>query len=214
MDVLIYLYLLSVGFVVGLSGALIPGPLLAYTVSESMKKGRFTGFVVILGHALVEVFVVLLLLAGLSEYMRSRFFISAVSLLGGLMLIYMAYMLYRESGRDFSLNPADGKLNYSYNSLVFGGIFFTLFNPSFPIWWATAGNRLLLEGLKSSGSYIGVFPLVFGHWIADFGWYSLVSYFIDKKKQAILAGQWYRRIRLSLALLLLLLGAFFLSTVL
>ena len=46
------LVLLGIGFVVGISGAMMPGPLLIYTIQESLKKGKWTGALVILGHAM------------------------------------------------------------------------------------------------------------------------------------------------------------------
>jgi threonine/homoserine/homoserine lactone efflux protein len=39
-----FIYLFFLGLVVGLSGAMIPGPLLIYTIAESMRKGALTGF--------------------------------------------------------------------------------------------------------------------------------------------------------------------------
>lgn len=40
------------GFIVGLSGAILPGPLLAFTVFDTSRKRRVTGHAIILSHAL------------------------------------------------------------------------------------------------------------------------------------------------------------------
>jgi threonine/homoserine/homoserine lactone efflux protein len=46
------LSLLFLGLIVGLSGAMIPGPLLAFTVFDTLKKDRVTGHLIIIGHAI------------------------------------------------------------------------------------------------------------------------------------------------------------------
>ncbi len=50
-------------FVVALSGALMPGPLLTVTVGEATRRGFWAGPLIILGHGLLELTLVLLLLA-------------------------------------------------------------------------------------------------------------------------------------------------------
>jgi threonine/homoserine/homoserine lactone efflux protein len=199
-------FLIGLGLSVGLSGALIPGPLLVYTINESLKKGRWTGLQVILGHAIVEVFVVILLAAGLSRVMSSEKFFSAISLLGGGMLIYMGARSLKEKDARLELKE---KVSYG---LIFGGSFFTAFNPSFPLWWATAGVRLLMEGYMVAG-FLGVGLVVAGHWLADFGWYAMVSHIIATKARLISEKGWYKKIRTALSLILIAIGAYFLSTV-
>jgi threonine/homoserine/homoserine lactone efflux protein len=46
--------LVSIGLVVGLSGAVIPGPLLAFTLYDTSRKGRVTGHYIMMGHVLWE----------------------------------------------------------------------------------------------------------------------------------------------------------------
>jgi len=72
MDYANALVLFGVGFVVGISGAIMPGPLVIYTIQESLKRGKWTGALVILGHAIVEVVVFLLLAVGLLSFFLRR----------------------------------------------------------------------------------------------------------------------------------------------
>jgi len=58
------LALVAIGLVVGLSGAIIPGPLLAFTLFDTSKQGRVTGHHVMMGHMLWELGVILLILLG------------------------------------------------------------------------------------------------------------------------------------------------------
>ena len=61
-------------FVVGLSGALLPGPLLAATISESARRGGWTGPLVVTGHALLELAVVAAVCFGLQDLLGSSRF--------------------------------------------------------------------------------------------------------------------------------------------
>jgi threonine/homoserine/homoserine lactone efflux protein len=197
--------LLALGFTVGLSGALIPGPLLVYTINESLKKGKWTGLKVILGHAAVEVIVVVLLAAGLAEFISSQKFVSTVSLLGGGMLILLGANSLREG--EIKTEPTK---KTSYN-LIAGGSFFTAFNPSFPLWWATAGLTLLLKGFKLM-QYLGVGLVVVGHWIADFGWYITVSHAAASKTEMLFEKGWYKEVKVILSLMLMGIGVYFIAS--
>ena len=46
--------LFVMGFLTGLSGAVIPGPLFAFVVSDTLKKGFISGPLSALGHVIVE----------------------------------------------------------------------------------------------------------------------------------------------------------------
>ena len=49
------------GFVIGLTGALAPGPTLVATINASINGDWMTGLKVSLGHAIIELFIVLII---------------------------------------------------------------------------------------------------------------------------------------------------------
>lgn len=55
---------LLLGFSVGLTGALVPGPMLFATIEISLKKGWLAGPQVVFGHMLVEAMLYMLILLG------------------------------------------------------------------------------------------------------------------------------------------------------
>ena len=57
-------------FVIALSGALMPGPLLTVTISESTRRGAVAGPLMILGHGILELALILALLAGLAPILK------------------------------------------------------------------------------------------------------------------------------------------------
>ena len=56
--------LFSNSFLVGFSGAMMPGPLLTVGIAETPRSGWRTGPIISIGHAIAEVVVVVLLSAG------------------------------------------------------------------------------------------------------------------------------------------------------
>jgi threonine/homoserine/homoserine lactone efflux protein len=199
-----WIYLMALGFAVGLSGALIPGPLLVYTIRESLDRGRWTGLKTIAGHAIVEVGVVLVIALGVSGFVNSPIFFRLVSILGGVFLVYIAAAGFRDTKIDLS------KVSAPYGPIV-GGVIFTAFNPSFLPWWVTAGSRLLLEGYLTLG-VLGAALVFVGHWVADFGWYITVSMTTDSKKHSIIERGWYLKLKKILSSLMLAIGVYFAYT--
>lgn len=71
------------GLSVGLTGALVPGPMLFATIEISLKKGWLAGPQVVFGHMTVEVVLYVLILLGAASLVYSGT-ISTIFLIGGL----------------------------------------------------------------------------------------------------------------------------------
>lgn len=184
---------------VGLSGALIPGPLLAFTILDTSKKGKMTGHKVMVGHALWEFGIILLILLGFGGLIAQNKLI--IYLLGGLVLILMGIGIVRNRGGELRMEKS------RVNSSLIGGIFYTAFNPTQPPWWATAGLALLLKGSELMGT-IGIALVTLGHWLSDFTYYIFVSYVVNKHERYINPRQ--RLITTILGSFMTLLGVYFL----
>ena len=192
--------LLFLGFIVGLGGAIIPGPLLAFVILDSSRKRKITGHFIIVGHALWEALVICLILLGLGSVMTQyEVFIYVV---GGSVLILMgAFMIKRRSG-EVTVGHA------KVNSSVLGGVFYTAFNPTQPPWWATAGLALLLQGYKLMGT-IGIATVTIGHWLADLAYYTVISYIIYRYGKYI--NPWQRHMSILLGIFVAMLGIYFIT---
>ena len=59
-------------FVVGFSGAMMPGPLLAVDIANTPRHGWHTGPVLSIGHAIAEIAVVVLLSVGVAALAGTR----------------------------------------------------------------------------------------------------------------------------------------------
>jgi len=189
--------LFFIGFLVGLGGALIPGPLLAYVIFDSTRKGKVTGHFIIAGHVIWEALIIFLILHGLGGIMQQ--YKSIIYTVGGTVLILMGVLMVRSRG--------DVKLEGSkIDSSLLGGIFYTAFNPTQPPWWASAGLALLLQGYELLGN-MGIATVTAGHWIADLAYYTSISYVIHKYGKLLNPRQ--KQIALLLGAFVALLGAYY-----
>jgi threonine/homoserine/homoserine lactone efflux protein len=165
------------GFVVGLSGAMMPGPLLVYTISRVLEKKKGSAFWIVCGHMCIESVMIVLILLGLKQLIGSKAVYNTVSLLGAAGLIFIGITVIIRA-KKMKL-PLGGNLNLT-SGLVAGGIFCTACNPTFPLWWVSIGASLLSRALLAGA--LGVMALVFGHWLADLGWFSMVASAVGRGK--------------------------------
>lgn len=193
-------------FLVGLSGALVPGPMLTITISDSVKKGFIAGPLVVLGHFIAEIALIIFILAGFSWLFGSNSAALVIGTLGGVMLIFLGYKT-SISYKDFQeFSNQDNQLR-SYGSIM-GGIISSISNPYFFIWWITIGWAFLLKGLEIAGVF-GLIGFLIGHWSADFSWTSIVSFFSSKGSE-VLDKKEYDFIMKICGAFLMILGAYFL----
>ena len=191
--------LLSLGLLVGFSGAIIPGPLLAFTVFDTSRKKKMTGPRIILGHAVWESVIILIILLGFGGLITQNILI--IYILGGVALAVIGVGMVRSKGKEISMEKS------RVNSSFAGGIFYTAFNPTQPLWWATGGLALLLTGLEMM-SVVGVLVVTAGHWLSDLAYYSFVSFAVKRNEKHIVPHQ--RTVATVLGVFMMLLGAYFL----
>ena len=196
-------------FVIALSGALVPGPLFTITVSESAKRGASTGPLIILGHAILEVVIIILILSGLSPFLKHETTRWVISLMGGGMLILMGGMILKDLPKARLVYTGDGQKQGM--NLILTGILASLSNPYWVIWWATIGLGYLVSSLKFGLAGVALFFL--GHISADLAWYSIISYTVARGRKVV-GNRGYKAVLLLCGVFLIFFGAWFLSTAL
>ncbi len=162
-------------FVLALSGALMPGPVLSVTVSESARRGAVTGPLIILGHGILELLLVLALLAGLAPLLAGDNAFAAISLTGGAILLWMSYTMFRTLPEA---TLAAGSAAEKPRNLIVAGILLSIANPYWTIWWATIGIGAIAYSVKFG--LAGIIAFYTGHILADLAWYSMISLGIAK----------------------------------
>ena len=192
-------------FILALSGALMPGPLLTVTISESSRRGGMVvGPLMILGHSLLELALVIALGFGLAPIlMRDDVFIF-VSFCGGAVLLWMGTSMLRSlSALSLEIQPD----NAISKNLVLTGILLSAVNPYWLIWWTSIGLGYIMYSMKFG--FMGVAAFFFGHILADLTWYWLVSIGVAKGKH-FFSDNLYRRLIGGCAVFLLVFSCWFL----
>jgi len=170
-------------FALALSGALMPGPLLTVTVSESARIGFKAGPLLMTGHAVLELLLVIAIVQGLGPFLKSPSVMGVIALFGGGMLLWMGVDMVRNSS-GLSLNRQEtGKHGKRTLHPVLVGILASISNPYWTLWWATIGLGYLVAAMKYGIRGIIVFFL--GHIAADYAWYALISLGISRGRRLI-----------------------------
>ncbi|MCC6346673.1 MAG: LysE family transporter, partial [Nitrospirales bacterium] len=173
-------------------------------VAESVRRGSSAGPLIILGHALLELILVVLLIRGVSPYLTAPLAKTVAGTVGGLVLMCMGCQLLRDA-RNARLVPAAGNPRRRMHP-VLAGFLSSLSNPYWIIWWATIGLGYLASAL--SFGLRGVVSFFVGHILADLVWYSLLSVAVARGK-SLLGDRGYRLLLAACGIFLLFFGGWF-----
>jgi len=190
------------GFVIGLTGALAPGPTLVATINASMAGDWTTGLKVSLGHAIVELFLVILILLGLATVALP--YTTVIAGIGGLALVVFGILTIKGSRKATMRTSPVQPIANPYMA----GLVTSIANPYFWIWWLSIGSAMVIAGLEGGLALAGAFML--GHWTADIAWLTLVSTGVSKGK-TLFSDTVYQKIMGLCGIFLIVFGVYYLS---
>jgi len=190
---------------IAFSGAMVPGPLLTLTIAESARRGSGAGLLIVVGHAALELVLVVGFLFGLQRFLGNPVVVRAIGVIGGAFLLWMGFDMLRGYARRVALNPPNGGGKIRLGPFA-EGIVVSLSNPYWTIWWVTIGLALAIYSLKYGLLGLSVFYV--GHILGDFIWYGLVIVGVVSGRR-FLSNEAYRTILLACGLFLILLAACF-----
>lgn len=204
-----FLKIFGIAFVTGLSGAMMPGPMLALVIGQTFARGFMAVLAIVLGHALLELVLVVLLMSGLRAVLLRHRVRGLIGLVGGAVLIWMGVdMVQQASALSLEL-AGSGQAAMSWGSLIIGGAAVCAINPYFLGWWATIGaGGLAHVAPRSRGEYLTFFV---GHELSDLSWYGLVGLVIVTSRH-ILHGAVYQALVFACGVVILALAAWFIYT--
>lgn len=193
-------------FVMGFSGAMMPGPLLTVTINESYRRGFIAGPLLMLGHGILEASLIAGLTLGLYNILAQTAFKSGVAIVGGLILLWLGWGMAKDAwlARVSLQNESRGSSRGLHP--VLAGIVVSLSNPYWILWWATIGLAYVTQALQKG--WLGLMVFFTGHILADLTWYSAVSLAAVSGKK-VLSEKVYRGILIVCGVFLLGLGVYF-----
>ncbi len=160
------LFLIQV-FIISFSGAMQPGPVTATAITMGARS-RWAGVLIAVGHGIIEFPLMALILLGVGALFQRTTTQVIVGLAGGLVLLYMAYGMFKSAK-----HVEDPQAGARKDKPVLAGIVLTASNPYFLIWWATVGLTLATTATEFGIRAFALFAIV--HWLVDLLWVSALS---------------------------------------
>lgn len=152
-------------FLIGFSGAVMPGPMLGITIDGSLKKGWTAGPLVVLGHGILELSLITVMIFGLKDFFSNPIVAGIIGLFGGAFLAWMGYGMVRSGiNKSVSLENQGAGNSSGIRNLVLAGLIVSATNPYFILWWASTG----MESIRQAYA-LGLMGIVFffmGHILA------------------------------------------------
>lgn len=169
--------------IVGFSGALTPGPMLTLVISSTARKGFWTSFFIVAGHALLELAVVIAFFMGFIRYLENPLIAKIIGIVGGIFLLYLGVDILISVKRnrfliDFKSIIMDRTITIrSTGIIMLKGVLVSLMNPYWYIWWISIGAAFIIKSVKFDVG--GVTAFFTGHISADFIWYLFIGFLIS-----------------------------------
>ena len=162
---------LPVGLAVGLSGSLLPGPMLAYTATKSLSDGPGVGPRVVAGHFLTEAFYLSLFAIGLRTVLERSSVEVFLKAAGGALLLLLGLLGFRALRGRLEASASHA---LSIHPTVAGVLLSSFLNPTVPLWWVGIGFSNLLVAYELAG-VAGITFWLIGHALSDVLWFCSVS---------------------------------------
>ena len=154
---------------ISLSGVMAPGAITAATLGAGTRH-RHAGAMIAIGHAVVEVPLVVAIVLGLGTVIERTGVKIGIGLAGGVFLLLMGWGMIREIRKHATAEPVD---DAKFRSPFLAGIVLSASNPYFLLWWATVGLALTTRATELGMLAFVLFVIV--HWLLDLIWLEILS---------------------------------------
>jgi len=167
------------GFTFGLTGAILPGPMLAATVMHARRWGWRSGVLVSMGHGLLELALVVAILFGAGAALKHPAIARTISVAGGVFLVTLgAIAIVRPPAPPATGARPDeaegGILQEGWWRPFLAGVWTSATQPYWYIWWAFVGVTLVGYSSGRAG-VVGAGTFYVGHVLADVVWFTFVA---------------------------------------
>jgi threonine/homoserine/homoserine lactone efflux protein len=165
--VILLAFLLKV-VLISISGVVSPGPVTTVTITMGARN-KHAGSLIGIGHGLLEIPLMVLIVLGADKLLAARPFQIAVGLAGGVVLIWMAIQMFRDSSRPVQ----QAAVTSTGRGPVATGFMLSAGNPFFLIWWGTIGLSLAIQAKTLGILAFVLFTIT--HITCDIVWLEVLS---------------------------------------
>ena len=164
------------GFLLGLGAAVPLGPINILIMNEAIKEYR-NGVMIGLGAMSSDITYLFLIFFGLLVYIDKPEILMTLSVLGGLFLTYLAYVIFinRDKKIDVSGEKVDKR---SLFKLYAKGFALTFINPYTIGFWLSTSGYIASKDLNPLVTLLGMLSAILL-------WITLMPYFVHKSKHKI-----------------------------
>ncbi|MBI5570492.1 MAG: LysE family translocator [Desulfomonile tiedjei] len=175
---------LSAGIALGLSAGFSPGPLTTLVISQALQHGVKEGLKVAMAPFVTDLPIILVSVFALTQLRNSQEILGLISIVGGLVLIYLAYACFRTDKVEMGGDAAQAR-SLSKGTLV------NFLSPHPYLFWLTIGAPKVVEAwghspLTAAGFLAGFYSCLIGGKI-------VLAIVADRSRQ-LLTGRFYRSV--------------------
>lgn len=197
-------------WLIGFTGAMMPGPVTTLIVTETARRGFIAGPLITIGHALLELAMVVALVFGLGDLLKQNAVAGTIGLLGGLFLLWMGFDIVRSAWQGkVSFDTTRDVSASSFGNPIIAGILTSVANPYWILWWATVGAAYLIT-FRAFG-IVGIVAFYFGHTLADWVWNNVVAFVVATGRR-VMTDRVYRGILIVCGAFLIALSFYFVNS--
>jgi threonine/homoserine/homoserine lactone efflux protein len=186
---------LLASFLVGLTGAVSPGPMSASILGMSHRRPLVSTLGLVAGHGIVEAAIIIGIILGLS----SLPFQTGIALLGSVTIVILGVMQFMAEPGKVGTQPGSARAPF------IAGIVLTLSNPYWWVWWLTFGAGFLALQPAYAEFFVG-------HISADLAWFAFLAFMASRG--AVILGERYRWVVKGSGIAMAAFGVFFAWSVL
>ncbi|MDP8218731.1 MAG: LysE family transporter [Candidatus Theseobacter exili] len=145
---------LPIGIVLGLSGGLTPGPLLALVISETLQHGIKSGLKVAVVPIITDLPIIILALLVFARLSDFNNVLGLISIFGGFFVLFLGFNCLRTRGVELNLKK---KIPKSLTK----GILVNVLSPHPYLFWLSIGapitNKALNQSIFAALAFVGSF---------------------------------------------------------
>lgn len=144
---------MTLGIVLGLSAGFSPGPLLTLVISETLRHGIRSGVRVALSPIFTDLPIILLTLAVLAQLSQFEKILGVLSLIGGVVILYMGYETLRPKVLESDYSEAGLVMQKS----LLKGILVNALSPHPYLFWLSVGGPIMTRAINVNLTALCVF---------------------------------------------------------